>query len=171
MPARELAPILLEPLLPERLLGATRARVLVNGLGSSKYEELFVLYRRSTSGSSPSGVEPVEVEVGEFVTCSTWLAAPHAVLARRRPGGVADDLGGGPWLSLGDAGRRLAGRRPLHRRPGRIPSTGRRASRRHRRLALAVRRVLHDVAAAIAAAVDEPGRLDAVAGDGDPASA
>ncbi len=68
VPARELAPILLDRLLSERPAGAARARVLLNGLGSSKYEELFVLYRTIHERLVATGVEPVDVEVGEFVT-------------------------------------------------------------------------------------------------------
>ena len=45
-----------------------RASVLLNGLGSIKYEELFVVYRRVHQLLSAAGLEIVEPEVGELVT-------------------------------------------------------------------------------------------------------
>lgn len=66
--ARELAGLLVQRLLAERPAGATRARVLVNGLGTVKYEELFGLYTGVAAELADAGVEPIEPEVGEFVT-------------------------------------------------------------------------------------------------------
>ena len=52
----------------ERPAGARGPR-LVNGLGSTKYEELFVLYRSLPPiAARLAGVEVVDPEVGEFVT-------------------------------------------------------------------------------------------------------
>ena len=45
-----------------------RAAVILNGLGSVKYEELFVVYRRVAQLLEAAGVEIVEPEVGELVT-------------------------------------------------------------------------------------------------------
>lgn len=45
-----------------------RASVLLNGLGSIKYEELFVVYRRVNQLLTEAGLEIVEPEVGELVT-------------------------------------------------------------------------------------------------------
>ena len=45
-----------------------RVCVLVNGLGSVKYEELFVLYRAVHARLRTAGLEPVDPEVGELVT-------------------------------------------------------------------------------------------------------
>ncbi|MET0771956.1 MAG: dihydroxyacetone kinase family protein [Candidatus Limnocylindrales bacterium] len=168
VPARELAPILLEPLLRERPDGARRARVLLNGLGSSKYEELFVLYRSIHERLLGEGVEPVDVEVGEFVTsldmagCSLtlcWLddelesllatpaAAPgyrSGTLGAALTATVREPAPGGPSASTAHAG---IGE----------PTDG----------TLVVRRALEAVRDAIHAEVEELGRLDAVVGDGD----
>jgi dihydroxyacetone kinase len=169
VPARELAPILLEPLLRERPPGASRARVLLNGLGSSKYEELFVLYRSVHERLLAAGVEPVEVEVGEFVTsldmagCSLtlcWLdEALEDILAT--PAAAPGYRSG----TLGAALDAPAARPPTAPRdPGAAagvpvgPTTP---------AARMVSHVLTAIANDIGDAVDELGRLDAIVGDGD----
>ena len=71
VPGDELAQLLVEPLLAgtERPPGAGgRAAVLVNGLGRTKYEELFVLYREVARLLHAGGVSVVAPEVGELVT-------------------------------------------------------------------------------------------------------
>ncbi|MEH6781528.1 MAG: dihydroxyacetone kinase family protein [Rhodoglobus sp.] len=45
-----------------------RVAVLLNGLGSAKYEELFVTYTSVTKHLNAAGIEIVEGEVGEFMT-------------------------------------------------------------------------------------------------------
>jgi dihydroxyacetone kinase len=71
--ADELAGLLVSRLLSELPPGVTEpggkdAVVLLNGLGSVKYEELFVLYRRVDQLLAQAGVRIVEPEVGELVT-------------------------------------------------------------------------------------------------------
>lgn len=83
MMANDLADLLVDALLDERPADAgSRAAVIVNGLGATKYEELFLLYGRIAERLLEAGVEPVLPEVGELVTsldmagCSltvTWL--------------------------------------------------------------------------------------------------
>jgi len=65
--AAELADLLVEPLLAERAPG-TRAAVLLNGLGRTKYEELFVLWSSVSPLLASAGIEIVEPEIGELVT-------------------------------------------------------------------------------------------------------
>ena len=65
---RPLAGILVDRLLAERPVGGGRARIMVNGLGRVKYEELFVLYLAVAEKLDREGVELTEPEVGEFVT-------------------------------------------------------------------------------------------------------
>ncbi len=169
VPARELASILLDPLLSERPAGAARARVLVNGLGSSKYEELFVLYRTVHERLVAEGVEPVDVEVGEFVTsldmagCSLslcWLddeLEPLLTTPAAAPGYRSGTIGA---MLTAPTGGPVVGWRVAER--PRSPSDARPDAG-----ARAVTAVLTHVASAIRAAVDELGRLDAVVGDGD----
>ncbi len=81
--ARELARMLVDGLLadsPET--ASTRVAPIVNGLGTTKYEELFLLWNEIRPLLDAAGLTPVEPEVGELVTsldmggCSltlTWL--------------------------------------------------------------------------------------------------
>jgi dihydroxyacetone kinase len=83
-PARELAELLVGRLLAETPAGAgNRAVVLLNGLGSTSYEELYVLYRDVHRALESGGLSIHDVVVGETTTsldmagCSlslTWLA-------------------------------------------------------------------------------------------------
>jgi len=68
MPANDLAHLMVDPILLERPPGASRAQLLLNGLGDTKYEELFVLYRSISRRLDSEGIEVVSPEVGEFVT-------------------------------------------------------------------------------------------------------
>ena len=108
LPAEQLAEVLLEPLLAERPPDARRAAVLVNGLGSTKYEELFVLYRSIDRSLAAAGVEVVDPEVGEFVTsldmagCSLtlcWLDEELEPLLRAPAAAPGYRTGGGSWTT------------------------------------------------------------------------
>jgi dihydroxyacetone kinase len=68
VPAGELAKLLVETVLAERPAGARRAAVLLNGLGATKYEELFVLWGAVESQLQAADVDLVAPEVGEYVT-------------------------------------------------------------------------------------------------------
>ena len=83
MSAQDLSAKLVLSVLAERPSTADgRAAVIVNGLGATKYEELFVLYGSIHEHLEAAGVDAILPEVGEFVTsldmagCSlsvTWL--------------------------------------------------------------------------------------------------
>ncbi|KAA9149094.1 dihydroxyacetone kinase subunit L [Amycolatopsis acidicola] len=66
--AVELADELVDGLLPELPSGDGRIAVLLNGLGRTKYEEMFVTYKRVHERLVAAGFDPVHIEVGEFVT-------------------------------------------------------------------------------------------------------
>lgn len=69
VPANELAGILVDRLLEERPADVTgRVGVIVNGLGRTKYEELFLLYGRIAPRLRDAGLQIVAPEVGELVT-------------------------------------------------------------------------------------------------------
>ena len=69
VPARDLVPHALDPLLAERPDGADgRVAVIVNGLGATKYEELFCLAASLFPALAERGLTPVLPEVGELVT-------------------------------------------------------------------------------------------------------
>lgn len=173
MPATELARTLLEPLLAERPAGHDgRVAAILNGLGRTKHEELFVLWHHLSGMLTEAGLTVVEPEVGEFVTsldmagCSltlTWLdselegcwrapadapAFRKGAVARPQEAGAADD--GGDGGDGGAAATEIARGSPAAREAG-------------RRVAALIGRV----AAALAEAEEELGRIDAQAGDGD----
>jgi dihydroxyacetone kinase len=68
-----LADLFVDTLLDERPhgiddLSTARVAVVLNGLGSVKYEELFIVYRRVAQRLAKAGVTVVDPEVGELVT-------------------------------------------------------------------------------------------------------
>ena len=70
--ADDLADIMVEKVLSDLPEGITprgsRAAVILSGLGRVKYEELFVLYRKVSQLLEAKGITIVEPEVGELVT-------------------------------------------------------------------------------------------------------
>jgi dihydroxyacetone kinase len=169
MNARELATKLVKTVLAERPEDASgRAAVLVNGLGATKYEELFVLFGDIAELLRAADVVLVEPEVGELVTsldmagCSlsiTWL----------------DEELEGYWVAPADT--------PAFRRGTAQPSS-RFATRRtvtedarehvideatedSIAAAARVRDLLRTLSETVETNKDYLGRLDAVAGDGD----
>ena len=69
MPTREIAAMLAETLLAETPEAAgSDVAVLVNGLGGTKYEELFVFYNDVAALLDRSGLSPYTPLIGEFVT-------------------------------------------------------------------------------------------------------
>ena len=83
LPASELAKLLVDKLILEKPADSNgRVAAVLNGLGCTKYEELFVLWVSVEAALKNAGLTIVEPEVGEFVTsldmagCSltlTWL--------------------------------------------------------------------------------------------------
>jgi dihydroxyacetone kinase len=68
-PSRELAAMLVDTLLAEAPAGAgSEVAVLVNGLGGTKYEEMFVFYNDVASLLDRAGLQPHNPLIGEFVT-------------------------------------------------------------------------------------------------------
>ena len=173
MTAKELASTLVDPVLAERPGGTKRAAVLLNGLGATKYEELFVLWFSIVPLLDAADVEIVLPEVGELVTsldmagCSltiTWLddeleelwCAPADTPAFRRGAGAADVAGAGSGTVLAarterDAAEAAAGE--VTEEAAAAADTVRQALRAMRDLTVA--------------SAEEWGRIDAVAGDGD----
>lgn len=171
--AAELARLLVDSLLAERPADADgRAAVLLNGLGGTKYEELFVVWKDVAKALAEAGVELVSPEVGELVTsldmagCSltiTWLddelaelwEAPADTPAFRR--GDAGSLDRGAPVAV--AGRHAATAAAEERSEP--------ASEDSIALAPVVRSCLAAMRDAVIAAEERLGDLDAVAGDGD----
>jgi dihydroxyacetone kinase len=150
--------------------GSTRIAVILNGLGCTKYEELFVVWGAVARRLRGRGYEVVEPEVGELVTsldmagCSltvTWLddelekywRAAADTPAYRKGAATADD-------GVVRSAVEQEAAAPARHVSGLSDDDGRRGGRR-------VAHVLDAMARMLADSEDELGRIDAVAGDGD----
>ena len=169
--AAEIAELLVKGILeeePARQKGGYngRAAVLVNGLGTVKYEELFVVYKRVAELLEDAGITPVRPEVGELVT-SLDMAGLSVTLV------FLDEELEQHWLAPVDTPAFHRGAMPQVERPRRTefwqagadetPA----ASEESRQTAQKIAGVL-DLFEAVAAREEaELGRIDAIAGDGD----
>lgn len=170
--AHELADILVDQLLDQLPAGGDgRVAVLLNGLGSTPYEDLFITYGRVHERLLDAGLRPHRPEVGEFVTSmdmgglSLTLMPLDDELAE-----LYDAPCETPGFRLG-AGWSLAGEGPA---PEDVPE----AERRTPSVAPALDETDPDAGGiaglaltaaleAVTAHEEELGRLDAVAADGD----
>ncbi len=169
MPARELAAKLVETVLAERPDGVSgRAAVVVNGLGATKYEELFVLFGDVAELLEQAGVELVAPEIGELVTsldmagCSlsvTWL----------------DDELEGYWVAPADTpafrrGNAVASERFTERRTV-VADVEETVTAEASEVSVAAAAIARKAVRALNRAVEDNkdylGQIDAVAGDGD----
>ncbi|WP_426007241.1 dihydroxyacetone kinase family protein [Paenarthrobacter sp. NyZ202] len=170
--ADELAELLVKDLLAEVPDGVpvegARVVPILNGLGSVKYEELFVVYRRVAQLLAEAGIEAVDPQVGELVTSfdmagtsltlfwldaeleELWLAPADAPAFRR----------GAITANALDADELAAGNEEAQHS---IPV----ASAVSREAAPRILAALEAAKAVIDANVAELGRIDAIAGDGD----
>ena len=169
--AAEIAELLVKGILeeePARSEGGYngRAAVLVNGLGTVKYEELFVVYKKVAELLEDAGITPVRPEVGELVT-SLDMAGLSVTLV------FLDEELEQHWLAPVDTPAFHRGAMPQVERPRRTefwqagadetPA----ASEESRQAAQKIAGVL-DLFEAVAAREEaELGRIDAIAGDGD----
>ncbi len=169
MPAPALAAKLVESVLAERPDWADgRAAVLVNGLGATKYEELFALFGAVVPLLEQAGVTLVQPEVGELVTsldmagCSlsvTWLddelescwTAPADTPAFRRGAAATSE--------------RFTERRTVTRETTQAAKVE--ATDASRAAAETARRAVAVLSATVEEHSEELGRIDAIAGDGD----
>ena len=165
-----LAQLLVSRLLEEvpEGLEAAGARVvpILNGLGSLKYEEMFVLYRRVAELLRDAGIEPVDPHVGEYCTSFDmagtsltlfWLDEELEQLWDTPVDTPAYRRGSVLTAARADAGADAALEAEA------IPPS----DEASRAVADTVAAAVETIAATIDAHVDELGRLDAIAGDGD----
>jgi dihydroxyacetone kinase len=164
--ASELAKLLVDTVLAERPDGARRAGVLLNGLGATKYEELFVLWGAVEKHLRAAGVDLVAPECGEYVTsldmqgCSLtvmwldeelerfWLAPCDTPVFRRGATFATEPTGF------------VAG-------PDDAEPTFGPASQGSRKGAQCLSGVIDALVETLSKAETELGRIDAFAGDGD----
>ncbi|MEY8039211.1 dihydroxyacetone kinase family protein [Saccharopolyspora cebuensis] len=165
--AEEVADVLVDGVLAEAPSRGGRVGAVLNGLGGTKYEELFVVWSRVARRLREAGCEVVDPEVGELVT-SLDMAGISLTLVW-----LDEDLER-CWRAPVDAPAFRKGAPPA---PGAEPARQRRGTARRQRsweateesrasAAVAVD-VLDAVRRAIADAEEELGRIDAVAADGD----
>ncbi|MDR7183626.1 dihydroxyacetone kinase [Microbacterium trichothecenolyticum] len=165
-----LAELLVSRLLAEVPDGmqVARARVvpILNGLGSLKYEEMFVVYRRIAQLLTDAGLELVDPHVGEYCT-SFDMAGTSLTLF------WLDDELAGLWETPVDTPAYRRGSVAPQQRLVAADSTatvaeviepGDEASQSVARTVLAAVRTIVDT---VDEHVDELGRIDAIAGDGD----
>ncbi|MBZ9701802.1 MULTISPECIES: dihydroxyacetone kinase family protein [unclassified Mesorhizobium] len=164
--ASDLAKLLVGTLVAERPAGAKKVAALLNGLGSTKYEELFVLWHAIALHLKSEGLEVIEPEAGEFVTsldmqgCSLsflWLddeleaywRAPSdapvlrrgAVIAANPTTDVLNEPEGQPVYLAASAASKASG--------------------------VCISNMMQSLAAMLKDAEKNLGRIDAIAGDGD----
>lgn len=168
--AKQLADMLLEPLLEDgRDETSRRVAVILNGLGTTKYEELFLLYRHLAEALESQGFTMVEPEVGELVTsldmggCSLtlmWLDDELERWWRDDAYAVAYRKQSAPLAAIDpDAAAAAAQVEEAEE----IPQPSRAASEMGRRVVRAVE-AIDDL---IAREEVRLGEIDAIAGDGD----
>jgi dihydroxyacetone kinase len=170
MTAEDLAALLARSLLAERPYGTDGWPVvaILNGLGSTKNEELYVLWAAVERELDVAGVEIASVEVGEFVTSFdmagisltlSWLPsdllplwnAPVDTPAYRRGGPVAGSVPRPAGVRAEETPEARQGRAAGGANPG----------------AALILELAVAVDERVAAIEHELGRLDAIAGDGD----
>lgn len=164
--AKDLARLLTDKLLAERPAATTKVGVVLNGLGATKYEELFVLWTTISALLKDAGLDVVAPEAGEFVTsldmqgCSLtllWLDDELETLWS-----AACDT---PVLRRGATFATELATDALDDTEGQ--TTFAPASERSKEAGRCVAGLLADIAAALRDAEEELGRIDAQAGDGD----
>ncbi|MEV1290754.1 dihydroxyacetone kinase family protein [Pseudonocardia sp. NPDC049635] len=170
--AAGLADLLVCTLLSETPDGAgTRVVPILNGLGSVKYEELFVVYGTVHRLLAEAGLEIVDPEVGEFCTSFDMAGASLTLLW---PDDELERLWTAPCDTPAFRRGRVDGQRERTASAPTATGTGDAvvdevvvAGPGSRACGELVAAALADVAGELDAHADELGRLDRVAGDGD----
>jgi D-erythrulose 4-kinase len=170
--ARELARQLVDSILDEFSLSAgDKVGVILNGLGATKYEELFVVWKSVAEFLSDRGLVVVDPEVGELVTSldmaglSLTIVELDEELERfwRAPANTPAYKKGESLSVQGSSGTREFRRISV----GHESDDLQEASDRSKQYAKRVLAIIETVGEALEAAEEELGRIDAVAGDGD----
>jgi dihydroxyacetone kinase len=144
----------------------SKAAVILNGLGSVKYEELFVVYRRIAQLLDEVGIEAIDPEVGELVTSFDMAGVSFTI-------SWLDDELEGFWRAPADApgyrkgsvapAQRLVASEVIDDDAVSIPD----ASAESQDAARTIVAAIQSMASVIDLHAEELGRIDAVAGDGD----
>nr|WP_280712893.1 dihydroxyacetone kinase family protein [Brevibacterium marinum] len=180
--AVQLAELLVSRLLAEAPTSSHRVVPILNGLGTVKYEELYLLYGLIHPRLAEAGLEVVDPEVGEFCTSFDMAGLSLTLLWLDED---LEPLWSAPCSSAAfTRGEFASGHRPTafttqtastHLQPGTArdasPTTDHPdpppASATSQHLGREISVVLTRIAEALDAAAVELGRLDSIAGDGD----
>ncbi|MDL4912873.1 MAG: dihydroxyacetone kinase family protein [Enterobacterales bacterium endosymbiont of Blomia tropicalis] len=169
--ANELAEIFVDRLLSELPQDITQAEgqrvaVILNGLGTVKYEELFVVYRRVAQLLEAAKLQVIEPDVGEFVTSFNMAGASLTLM-------WLDDALETFWRAPTNApayrkgsvivAEQLAPAECVEQAQETLPQ----ASAESQASAQRVLQLLEAVAKMLQANAEKLGDIDAVAGDGD----
>jgi dihydroxyacetone kinase len=167
--AAELAALLVDGVLADKPAGTSdRVAVILNGLGRTKYEELFVVWKSAAALLAHAGYTVVQPEVGELVTSLDMAGCSLTVV-------WLDDELERLWTSPADTPAYRKGRVFSPRGDARVGTadhattagTFRAADERSRASGSLVVKAFSSIAAQMIEAEYELGRIDAVAGDGD----
>jgi dihydroxyacetone kinase len=171
--AADLATTLVDGVLGDRADGGTqRIAVILNGLGRTKYEELFVVWATVSKLFKERGYEVVAPEVGELVTSLDMAGCSLTVM-------WLDDELEKYWTAPADTPAFRRGASSVAQQSGELrtdaaadavpdaPALGELSDDDGRAGGQLIARALSAMAEMLAEAEDELGRIDAVAGDGD----
>ncbi|MET0700639.1 MAG: D-erythrulose 4-kinase [Mycobacterium sp.] len=171
--AADLATTLVDGVLADREDGGTqRIAVILNGLGRTKYEELFVVWATASRLFKERGYEIIQPEVGELVTSLDMAGCSLTVM-------WLDEELEKYWTAPADSPAYRKGAAPAVQASGELrtdatadavadaPALRELSDDDGRAGGQLVARALTAMAAMLAEAEDELGRIDAVAGDGD----
>ncbi|MEN4398737.1 dihydroxyacetone kinase family protein [Mycolicibacterium senegalense] len=166
--AAELAELLVTGVLAEKPAGTgNRIAVILNGLGRTKYEELFVVWKTAAALLAEAGYTVVQPEVGELVTSLDMAGCSLTVM-------WLDDELERLWTSPADTPAYRKGRMAATDATPRCSETAQATSAQIEQAdtngaaaAQLVAEGISAIAAQMVAAEAELGRIDAVAGDGD----
>lgn len=149
-----------------------RVAVILNGLGSTKYEELFVVWNSVSRLLSDLGLQVVEPEVGELVTsldmagCSLTITKLDDELERLWRAGANT-----PAYRKKTISEDVTSPRILTNRPVGLSDSGSQnlppATEHAKRVSLEVLKAFHAMHSVLLENEEKLGDLDAIAGDGD----
>ena len=166
--AKDIAHLLVSRLLLERIPGVDDVAVILSGLGSVKYEELFLLYGHIQSLLTDAGIRVVEPEVGELVT-SFEMAGVSLTLQY-----LAGDLSTAWQAPAYTAAYRKGAVGPQESTAVEPAATDKRepapvaeATAESQESAAVITRMGEEAVRIVTTHAEELGRLDAIAGDGD----
>ncbi len=169
MPAKDLAKNLVDAILAERPAdNSKRAAVILNGLGATKYEELFLLYSHVSVLLEAAGITVVLPEIGELVTSLDMAGCSLSVMWLDP---TLEELWSSPADTASFRRGNVAPSKAPHKRieatAGTTSTEPILASEHSHRAAVVAREALIAMEQVLVTNEDHLGKLDAIAGDGD----